>query len=584
MDSLKLRILGGVFLVLFLAIGMVLYGVWTYQRDRLVEQTARNAMQTGLVIKAGLHSSMLLNDWAATMETIRKMLNLESFSLITIVNTQGKVVMSSDQTRIGMILDKEKDPGCTACHDDYSADLQPTVMMRGEQGSFVRNVTAIRNEPACYGCHTADASIIGILLIDSSLDELNALIGGLARRILLTGIGVFLLGALLLHFTLTRFFTRPLDKLLIGFTRVGQGDFTHWVDVQCGGEIAQMADSFNVMSRAIGRYVNEIREGRAEIEAHFTIVESLSQTIEKKKLKEIVVDLLCKILKAEAVSLVLPVENKEGVFEIVNIRQADRRHYHLFFRLDSGTLPECALTLEDIERLVHHTYTQPVFSENGEKLLIPVQQKNMKIGLLSIVKPAGEVFRVSERNIVSVLSHHITISFANAELYSMAVTDGLTSLYTKRYFMRKIKEFVERYRTGKDGFWVMLLDLDHFKEVNDSYGHPVGDRVLAFIAGLIRENVRHGDIPCRYGGEEFIVLLKGEELKDSIKVAERIRLKVEEHVFYIDDIPPFSKTVSVGLACFPKHFKTAEEVVGAADSAMYRAKNAGRNRIVVFER
>jgi len=308
----------------------------------------------------------------------------------------------------------------------------------------------------------------------------------------------------------------------------------------------------------------------------------LSQTIEKKELKEIVVDLLCKILKAETVSLVLPVENKDGFFEIVNIHRKDKRHYHLLFDLTTGDLPDCALTQDDIKGLVHHYYTRPVFSEDGGKLLVPVQQQNMKIGLVAIVKPVGEVFTSSEKKIVSVLSHHINISFANAELYSMAVTDGLTSLYTKRYFLRKISEFVDRFRVDKVGFWVMLLDLDHFKEVNDGYGHPVGDQVLALIAGLIRKNLRHGDIPCRYGGDEFIVLLRGEELEDVVKVAERIRRKVAVHVFLIDDNPPFNKTISVGLACFPHHFRTGEEVVTAADSALYQAKKFGRNRVVVF--
>ena len=584
MNSLKVRIFGGVFLIFFLAIGMVLYGAWTYQRDRLVEQTSRNAIQTGLVIKAGLRSSMLLNDRAATMATIHSMLTLKGFSRINVVNTKGKVIMSSDPLQVGMTLNKLKNAGCLVCHSRNSTPLRSTAILTRGQKSFIRNVTAIRNEPACYSCHDAGEKNVGILVIDSSLDEMNALIGGLTRRIVLTGMGVFLLGVLLLHFILTRFFTRPLAELLVGFSKVGRGDFTYWVDVRCGGEIGQMADSFNVMSRAIGRYVAEIREGRAEVEAHFTIVKSLSQTIEKKKLKEIVVDLLRKILRADTVSLVLPVENKDDVFEIVNIHSKDKRHYHLFFDLASGILPDCALTREDIEGLVHHNYTRPIFSEDGRKLLVPVQQKNMKIGLVAIVKPVGEVFSNSEKKIVSVLSHHITISFANAELYSLAVTDGLTLLYTKRYFFHKIEAFIERSRVDKTGFWVMLLDLDHFKEVNDRYGHPVGDQVLSLIAAVIRENVRHGDIPCRYGGEEFIVLLRGGALEDVVKVAERIRKKVAEHVFTIDNIPPFNKTVSVGLACFPHHFRTGEEVVAAADSALYQAKNSGRNRVVVFGR
>ncbi|HFQ90187.1 MAG TPA: diguanylate cyclase [Desulfobulbus sp.] len=582
-SSLKLRILGGIFIVFLCSMGMVLYVSWTYQRDRLVEQTSRHALQTGLLIEAGLRTSMLLNDREATMETIRKMLRLKGFSLINVMNNRGEVVMSSDPAQVGRTLDKDREESCRVCHRDSRASPARTaVVTDNREGEFLRTVTVIANEPACYGCHAAEEKMVGILVIDSSLAELNRLISAMSRRIVLSGIAGFLLGFFMLHLIITRFLTRPLDRLLEGFTQIAKGRFDHWVDVRCGGEIEDMATCFNVMSRTIGRYVVEVSRKKAEVETHYTIAEALGQTIERKILKEVVVDLLCRVLDAATVTLVLLQESKEGLFEVVHTRKSDQRHYHFLYDLASGGEPQGDLKREEIEKLVHHGYTQPVFSRRGGRLLVPIQLKGMQMGLACVTKAGGAVFTMAERKIVPVLAHHITISFANARLYSMAVTDGLTSLYTKRYFNLKIDEYVDHFHEGETGFCVMILDLDHFKEVNDTHGHPVGDRVLVRIADLVRENIRHGDIPCRYGGEEFVVLLKGESQADAVRIAERIRRSVAEHSFEIGSIGPFHRTISIGLACFPRHADTAVDIVAAADAALYRAKAKGRNRVEVF--
>ena len=124
--------------------------------------------------------------------------------------------------------------------------------------------------------------------------------------------------------------------------------------------------------------------------------------------------------------------------------------------------------------------------------------------------------------------------------------------------------------------------LDHFKQVNDEYGHPVDDKVLARIAELIRSTIRHGDIPFRYRGEEFTILLKGDDIEMALRIAKRVRCVVEETILQINGVQPFSKTVSIGVACFPHHYSTADEIVAAADKAMYKVKRNGRNQVVVY--
>lgn len=581
LESLKLRILGGIFCIFFLAMAMVLFGVYTYQRDRLLDMASRQATSLSEVIVAGLRSSMLQNDRTRSMQSIEAILRVAGSERISVLNPAGRIVMTTDPALQGKVLDRKSHPPCQGCHAAENMPFRTIVQdLQGEK--FINTVTVIRNEPVCHGCHGEERGPIGFLLVESSFAETAALLRNMAQRIAFTGLFAFFLGVLLLSAIVTRFFTRPLQKLQQGFAEVGRGNFSYWVEVPGGGEIGYMADSFNVMSRAIGRYVDEIQEKSEEIAAHYTIVDSLSQSIERKVLKDVVVDLLVRIFHADCAALALTVESYPNLFEIVKSQRRDRRHYHDYFNTDSGPLNQCAVTREDLLKWQAGEYPAISYIRDEAKLLMPLRHEGLAIGLVSVVKPSGEVFRPTEKKIIPALSHHISISFANAQLYHMAITDGLTTLYNKRYFEKKLQDAISRFHTTKRGFCILILDLDHFKEVNDEHGHPVGDKVLVRVADLIRTGIRHGDLPFRYGGEEFVALLHDDGLENAVRTGERIRLAVEKTALRIENIPPFHKTVSIGIACFPHHFSTARELVSAADLALYEAKRRGRNQVVVY--
>lgn len=582
LTSLKYKVLGGIFLVLFLAIGMVLYGVFTFQRDQIITMNSHNSMQTGLTIVAGLSSSMLQNDREESMKIIEDMLNTADLTRISVLNKEGKIIITSEESLAGMVLNKNSDATCLVCHESSATQRRSTAVIEDRDQSYIRTTIAIENKPACYGCHSKEKKIVGILFVDSSLEATNALLKEMSLRILLTAIATYLLGIILINFIVTRFFTKPLDALQAGFEKVGRGNFDYWVEVYCGGELSHMADSFNIMSRAIGRYIDEVKATNTEVSVLYSIVQKISLTIEKKKLKEIVGELLCEVLQVESVTIALPIEKNNHIFQLVTKRSDDKRAYHSHFNIESDDPVDCSLTREDLLRWNTHDLTSFGFSDDGSKLLLPLQLKNMRVALICATKPVGERFTHPQRKIIPVLAHHMTVSFANAQLYHMAITDELTTLYTKRHFHKEIRLFEEEYLVKEKGFCMMMIDLDHFKEVNDTYGHPVGDQVLAQIGSLLIANIRHGDVACRYGGEEFVVLLKGGDVNEAGDIAERIRKTVEECLFTIGTIPPFRKTISIGIACCPLHFCTVNEILTAADAALYKAKNRGRNQVVIY--
>jgi diguanylate cyclase (GGDEF)-like protein len=171
------------------------------------------------------------------------------------------------------------------------------------------------------------------------------------------------------------------------------------------------------------------------------------------------------------------------------------------------------------------------------------------------------------------------LSQKNEELQKLSTTDSLTGLNNRRHLAEVLTTEVARCRRLNQQFAVLLIDIDHFKEYNDTYGHPAGDRLLVRLAGLFRDSMRAIDYAARYGGEEFLVLLFGAGRKEAAVVAERIRARVAAEPFG-GGAEPARVTVSLGVAMFPGQGDTAEAVVGRADAALYEAKRNGRNQVV----
>ncbi len=173
---------------------------------------------------------------------------------------------------------------------------------------------------------------------------------------------------------------------------------------------------------------------------------------------------------------------------------------------------------------------------------------------------------------------------ANTRLAQLAVTDGLTGLYNHRHLHERLSLEVERSQRSGLPLSLLMLDVDHFKQFNDSYGHPAGDEVLRQVARVLNDARRANDVVARYGGEEFAVILVDTAKFTAAKVAERVRERIAAHDF-TDAATTAGKgtniTVSLGVATFPDDGSDAEGLVRAADTALYAAKRAGRNRVVL---
>jgi diguanylate cyclase (GGDEF)-like protein len=186
-----------------------------------------------------------------------------------------------------------------------------------------------------------------------------------------------------------------------------------------------------------------------------------------------------------------------------------------------------------------------------------------------------------------ILSMQFALELKKVLLYEMvermAITDSLTGLYVRRHFYERMNEEMKRSKRYQLNFAFLMLDIDDFKHCNDTYGHLVGDVVLKDIARVIKENVREIDVVARYGGEEISLVLPETGEESARVVAERLRKKIEEHVFKAYD-EKLKLTVSAGIAIYPKDSTDARTLIDRADEALYVAKKSGKNVVYVYKK
>ncbi len=226
---------------------------------------------------------------------------------------------------------------------------------------------------------------------------------------------------------------------------------------------------------------------------------------------------------------------------------------------------------------------EPFSPERRVALLLPLRGTGDAIGILGVVGSDRNPFHEKDRAVAAFFASQtgalMELALLNRLNAEMALKDPLTGLFNRRHFDEQIR--MELRRAQREGTFVSLIiaDIDHFKQVNDSFGHPAGDFVLRDVASRFKAAVRDVDIVCRYGGEEFAAILPACPLDEAARVAERVRLRVAANPAAVDSVTRVPVTISLGVSAFPKPIDNGLELVRFADAALYRAKNAGRNRV-----
>jgi len=222
------------------------------------------------------------------------------------------------------------------------------------------------------------------------------------------------------------------------------------------------------------------------------------------------------------------------------------------------------------------------YLETSSRMCIPLVSFGQTLGALVLDSARAGAFNASDVQPLESVADICATAIQNAhyveQVKRLAYLDGLTGIFNRRFFELRITEEIERARRFDSGMGVIMVDIDEFKRLNDEFGHLLGDEVLRQVSSIFSQQLRKIDVVCRYGGEEFAILLSQTNPQHALAVAEKLRRLIEGWQF---PGVPRPVTISAGAAAYPDHGMTRDEIVEAADAGLYAAKLAGRNRVLL---
>jgi diguanylate cyclase (GGDEF)-like protein/PAS domain S-box-containing protein len=237
-------------------------------------------------------------------------------------------------------------------------------------------------------------------------------------------------------------------------------------------------------------------------------------------------------------------------------------------------------------------------ASSSEYMCVPLIAQGEILGLIYLQDSPQCTAEIAEKSDYSLLAlnqqlaitvaKQISLALANLNLretlHLQSIIDPLTGLYNRRYMEETLSREIHRAKRKRSNIGIILLDIDHFKGFNDTYGHEAGDTLLASLGSFFKKNIRQEDVPCRYGGEEILLILPDADLENTYKRAEELRHLLSELDIQHQGHSLGKITASFGVANYPEHGETIEIIIYAADAALYLAKEGGRNRVVVADR
>ena len=401
-----------------------------------------------------------------------------------------------------------------------------------------------------------------------------------------------LLGAVLLAaciaWLLARATTRPLEELGIAAARIAGGDLDTPLTIRSRDEVGRLATSFNDMTGDLRTYVRALEASRDELQVGLDrLGDTLSSTHDLDRILTVVLETAMVSTRAQGGMVLLFNPSRDELVLSVARGMTERGvPEDLRMPVGMGISGRAAQSGEPVVgRLgggsgeLRGGSGEPV---SGSVIAVPLKSSGTVIGVLDLFdRLDADNFDARDVATIRTFASQATVAVDNVLLHQeaqrLSITDGLTGLWNYRYFTMTIGKEIERAARFGRPLALLMLDLDHFKIVNDTHGHQRGDAVLVELAARVRAQVRDVDTVARYGGEEVVVILPETDEAGAVQAAERICDSVRRRPFGDPGQARVEVTVSVGAAIFPLHGSTAGVLLRQADEALYEAKAAGRD-------
>ena len=388
---------------------------------------------------------------------------------------------------------------------------------------------------------------------------------------------------------------RQLADFLHAAQRLGRGDFDHPVPIHGRDEFAALGVEFNKMSIELARHIAELERKRAELEETIRRVgEAVASGLDRQGIVDLTVRTAVEACNAEA-GRALPIDLRKMEHAEVGVSDAPLARgleaaERAAFEIHPGVGRELLAGLELDGEGAGRGHLPSVAQSNGvHSMALPVRARVAGgrefdyVGVVSIARKE-RAFTEEERELFAYLAGQAAVSMENVDLHEtisrQAVTDELTGLVNVRRFQEQLDQEIERSDRFGAPLSLVMIDIDNFKSVNDTYGHQQGDLVLIEVARTLRRLSRDVDVPARYGGEEMSVILPQTDLTGAEQQAERMRAALEAmQIKRLDGRGLLPVTASFGVSSYPSQAKEKDALIAAADAALYRAKRGGKNRV-----
>jgi diguanylate cyclase (GGDEF)-like protein len=403
----------------------------------------------------------------------------------------------------------------------------------------------------------------------------GSIVSGTSLLVLGVLIG-FLVLAFAFALTVSRTLQAEVARLLEAARQIGKGNFQVEVPTEGNDEFAALGNEFQSMASQLETRLEELQVERARLqEAIRRVGESFAKALDRVGLLEIVVQTAVDGVGAESGRAMMRRNGDELLREVA--RSGDPKAYERALHAAEAAALDAG-QLASIQLAGGYALAAPLGASEGTERVV---------GIVSVARSDRDFTR-GERELLSYLTNQATLSVENVDLHEtvqrQAVTDELTGLFNHRRFQEVMATEVERARRYDQEMGLIMLDIDNFKRVNDTYGHMQGDMVLREVARVLRQSSREIDEPARYGGEEMAVALPQTDLEGAYRFAERVRSRIEAlELPLLDGDGTLRVTASFGAASLRKVNGDKDALVAAADAALYRAKRSGKNRTVIAE-
>ena len=339
--------------------------------------------------------------------------------------------------------------------------------------------------------------------------------------------------------------------------------------------------------------IDELKKKVEELSAFNEIGKALTSTLDLRKVLDIIMEKISELFKPKNWSLLLLDDARRQLhFEIAVGEGADQLA-DVRLNLGEGIAGWVAENAEPL--LISDAYSDPRFTPTADEktnvrtqsiICVPLKSKGQVLGVIEIINQLeSRSFRIEDLTLLKTLADYAAIAIENARFFNkvqeLTITDDMTNLYNSRFLQQQIDAEIQRARRFHSKFSLVFFDLDRFKAINDTYGHLIGSKVLRESADIVRGCLRDIDVPTRYGGDEFVLLLPQTDREEALACTERILKAINDHVFAADEGLDIKLTASFGIATYPDDALSKVDIIRLADNAMYHVKETTRNGIAV---